>query len=174
MFVQHTAPTVFTHKHNHLTAFCSGLPGWAGTRRNVHSLTPMIKKKKDSHRQQVPLHGSASLYGTLSLRGLLNPIKPAYNQKSARWLAQINSQCLWLWISMPAVLVTVPTVMQNLLSSGFYGAGKITEADALTIHLDATPSGLLVPPPLSSPHFYAECPFCHNPHDLSWLGKGTA
>ena len=50
---------------------CPRLPRWAGTRRNIHPLTPMRKKKKDSHRQQgLPL----------SQRGLLDPIKPAYNQ----------------------------------------------------------------------------------------------
>jgi len=35
-------------------------------------------------------------------------------------------------------------------SSGLYGAGKITEADTLTIRLDATPSGLISDPPPSS------------------------
>jgi len=32
--------------------------------------------------------------------------------------------------------------------------GKITEADALAIRLDATPSGLSVPPQPSSSHFF--------------------
>jgi len=66
---------------------------------------------------------------------------------------------------MLAVLVAVPTVIQNSLHplssfaiidpppSGFMVQGKIAEADA-------------------SPHFYAECPFCCNPPDLSWLGTG--
>ena len=68
---------------------------------------------------------------------------------------------------MPAVLVAVhvPTVMQILLRPvstssiinrhllDFMVQGKITEADALTIRLDAIPSGLFVPPPPSSPHF---------------------
>jgi len=53
-----------THTHNRLTAICPGLPVWASTRRNIHPLTPMTKKK-DSQRQ-------------LSPWGLLNPIKPAY------------------------------------------------------------------------------------------------
>jgi len=30
------------HAHNCLTAFCSGLPGWASTRRNIHPLTPIL------------------------------------------------------------------------------------------------------------------------------------
>ena len=28
--------------HSRLTAICSGLPGWAGTRRNIHPLTPIL------------------------------------------------------------------------------------------------------------------------------------
>ena len=32
--------------HNHLMARCPGLPGGASTRRNLHPLTPMKKKKK--------------------------------------------------------------------------------------------------------------------------------
>jgi len=66
---------------------------------------------------------------------------------------------------MPAVLVKVPTVMQNLLHPlstssiiarhllDFMMHGKITEADALIIHLDATTSGQSVPPPTSSSIF---------------------
>jgi len=82
---------------------------------------------------------------------------------------------------MPAVLLAVlTTVMQNLLHPlstssitascllDFMVQGKITEADAQTIHLDATPSGLSVPP-----HFYAECHFCRNSPNLSWLATGT-
>jgi len=29
-----------THTHSHFTALCPGLPGWAGTRRDIHPLTP--------------------------------------------------------------------------------------------------------------------------------------
>jgi len=39
------------------------------------------KKKKVSHGQQGPLHGSSSSYGTLSQRGLLDPIKLAHDQR---------------------------------------------------------------------------------------------
>ena len=28
--------------HNHLTSLCPGLPRWAGTRRNIHPLTPIL------------------------------------------------------------------------------------------------------------------------------------
>ena len=60
---------------------------------------------------------------------------------------------------MPAVLVTVPAVMQNSLHPlstssitarhllDFIVQGKITEADSPTICLDATLSGLSMPPP---------------------------
>ena len=37
----------------------------------------------------------------------------------------------------------------------------------LTIWLGATPSFF------SIPIFYAECPSCHNPPNLSWFGTGT-
>jgi len=79
---------------------------------------------------------------------------------------------------MPAVLVAVPTVMPNLLHPlptssitachllEFMVQEKITEADAPTIRLDATPSGLSLH---YLCHFYAKCPFCCNPHNLSWL-----
>ena len=30
------------HTHNRLTALCLGLPGWAGTRKNIHPLTPIM------------------------------------------------------------------------------------------------------------------------------------
>ena len=58
---------------------------------------------------------------------------------------------------MPAVLVAVPTVMQNSLRPlstssitarhllDFTVQGKITEADSPTVHLDDTPYGLWCP-----------------------------
>ena len=47
------------------------------------------QKKNVSHGQQGPLRGSSSPYGALSQRGLLDPIKLAYDQRRP---AQINSQ----------------------------------------------------------------------------------
>jgi len=45
--------TLYIYTHNRLMAICPGLPGRAGSRRNIHPLTAMRrKKKKDSHRQQ--------------------------------------------------------------------------------------------------------------------------
>jgi len=64
---------------------------------------------------------------------------------------------------MPAVRVAVATALQNSLHPlstssitachilDFMVQGKITEAEAPTIRMDATPSGLSVPPPPSSP-----------------------
>ena len=107
--------------------------------------------------------GAHPLYGALSQGGLLDPIKPAYNQSRLDGRLKLTASAFnQLWISMQAVLVTLPTVTQNLLhplSTSSITArhllqGKITEADALTIRLDATQSGLSVPPPPSSPHFY--------------------
>ena len=34
--------TTHTHTHSRFTALCPGLPGWAGTRRNIHPLTPLL------------------------------------------------------------------------------------------------------------------------------------
>jgi len=61
-------------------------------------------------------------------------------------------------------------VRRNLLLD-FIMQGTITEADTPTTQLGATP--LISDPPPSSPHFYAGCPSCHNPSNLSWLGTGT-
>jgi len=95
----------------------------------------------------------------LSQRGLLDPVKPAYNQSQPGGRLKLTASAFnRLWISMPAVLVTVPTVTQNLLHPlstssitprhlvNLMLQRKITQADALTIRLDATPSGLSVPP----------------------------
>jgi len=47
------------------------------------------------------------------------------------------------------------------------------EADTLTICIGTTPSGPISNPPPSIPHFYAGCPSCRNPPNLSWHGTGT-
>jgi len=51
--------------------------------------------------------------------------------------------------------------------------GRLTEADTLIIRLDATSSGLISDSPPSSAYFYAGCPSCRNPPNLSWLGTCT-
>ena len=61
---------------------------------------------------------------------------------------------------------------QNLLD--FVEQGKIMEAEAPTVQVDATPSKLTAPPSHNRPCvFIAGCPSCRNPHNLSWLGTGT-
>jgi len=134
---------------------------------------------------QVPAHPSSP--GLRAIKWVcVCACKAAYNQsRPDGWLTLTASAFNQLWISMPVVLVTVPTDTQGSLhplSTSSITArhlldsmvqGKITEADAPTISLDATPSRLSVPPPPSFPHFYAICCFCSNPPNLSWLGTGN-
>jgi len=135
------------------------------------------KKHSPTHSREEEEEAFAqTIRSALSQRVLLDPMKPAYNQ--SRPLKLTASAFNRLWISTLAVLVTVPTVMQNSLHPlstssitarhllEFMMRRKITEADA-------TPSKLSVPPPPSLPHFYAECPICRNPPNLSWPGTGT-
>jgi len=37
-----TTPVTTVHTHDHFTALCPGLPGWTGTRSNIHPLTPLL------------------------------------------------------------------------------------------------------------------------------------
>jgi len=56
------------------------------------------------------------LCGALSQQGLLDPITPAYNQSQPDGQLKLTVSAFnGLWISMPAVLVTVSTVTQNSL-----------------------------------------------------------
>jgi len=102
----------------------------------------MRKKKKDLHKKNKVCFEPArvvNLLDPIKLDGQLKLTASAFNR---------------LWTSM----VTVPTVTQNSLQPlsafsivdchllGFMEQGKITEADAPTICLDGTPSGLSVPP----------------------------
>ena len=160
---------VSTTKHTStqpFTALCRGLPGSAGTRRNLHPLTPIRKKKEDLPDNKVYCVGALPLHSALNQRMLLDAIKPAYNQSRPDGRLKLTVSAFnQLWISMLAVLVAVPTVMQNSLHPlstssitaqhllEFMVQGKIIDADALIIHLDITPSRLLVPPPPSSPIF---------------------
>jgi len=130
----------YRHTHTCLMAPCPGLPGWASTRSNTHLLTLTRKKKKDLHRQQGLLWASEGCYTQW------HPIKPAYNQSWLDGQLILTASAFdLLWIRMLAILVTVPTVTQNLLHSlstssvsahhlvDFVVQGKITEADAQTI-----------------------------------------
>ena len=139
------------------------------------------------HRQQGPLRGSSSPLLHFEPARVLYPYNIQHTTSRLDGRLKLTASAFnRLWISMPAVLVTVPTVMQNSLHPlstssttarhllDFMVQGKITKADTPTIRLDATPSGLSVPPsPSSPPHFHAECPFCRNPLNLSWRGTGT-
>jgi len=63
---------------------------------------------------------------------------------------------------------------QQRSSSGLCCArGDIRGRRVPTIRLGATPSRVISDPPPSFPHFYAGCPSCRNPPNLSWLGTGT-
>jgi len=53
------------------------------------------------------------------------------------------------------------------------GMGKIIEANAPTIRLDATPYGSSMPPPPSSPQFYDGYPSCRNPSSTKYAGLHT-
>ena len=76
----HTSFT--THTHKHLTALCLGLPGWPGTRTHSH---PWGRRRIHTD-NTVHCMGAHPPYSAISQWGLLDPIKPAYDQ--------INSQCL--------------------------------------------------------------------------------
>ena len=117
------ANKIVPNTHNRLMALCPGLPGWAGTRRNIHPFTPMREKKKDLHRQQGPLRVSSSSLWCL-LRGSLDPIKPAYNQSQPDGRAQINSQYLWPTMDQYAGNVKafkeIPSTASNSPASFYY------------------------------------------------------
>jgi len=84
----------------------------------------------------------------------------------------ITANVLWPFVQdYPGELVPEETFAWHLLL-GFIVQGKITEAGAPTIRLGATPSRLISDPPPSSPYFYAGCPSCCNPRNLSCLVIG--
>jgi len=151
----------FTHSHP------------SGIRRGIHT------NSKDR------CVGAHPLYGALSQQGLLDPVKPASNQSWSDGQLKLTASAFnRLWISMPAVLLTVPYCCAQLAasfinflhycspSSGFYGAGKDRGR-----HTD-NPSGChpirtIVAPISIIPPFYAECLFCCNPPNLSWLAAAS-
>jgi len=94
----------------HTQPFNSPLSGttWVSQYQKKHSPTHTCEKKKKDLAQTTRF--------ALSQQGWLNPIKPAYNQSRLDSLLKLTaSSCNRLWINMLAVLVTVPTVMQNSL-----------------------------------------------------------
>jgi len=74
------------------------------------------KKNSPAHTKEEKEEFSQTTRSALSQRGLLDPIKPAYNRSRPNGQLKLTASAFnWLWISMPAVLATVPTVMQNSL-----------------------------------------------------------
>jgi len=74
------------------------------------------KKHSPTHTHQEEEGFAQTTRSALSQRGLLDPITPAYNQGRLDGRLRLTASAFnWLWISMPAVLITVPTVMQNSL-----------------------------------------------------------
>jgi len=54
------------------------------------------------------------IYGVLSQRGLLDPTNPTYNQSRLDGQLKLTASTFnQLWISVLAILVTVPTVVQK-------------------------------------------------------------
>ena len=163
-------------------ALCPGLPKLADTIRNLHLFTPWGRTRRIHTDNKVHCMEAQPLYGALSQRWLSDLIKAACNQSRPDGQVKLTASTFnRLWISMPAVLVKVTTVTQNLLhplSTSFIIADhllhfmeqwKITEADTLTIRLDATPSGLSVPHLHHLP-FLRQMPFLPQPSQflLAW------
>ena len=89
---------------------------WMWLARSHDCVKSLRRRRKDSYRQQGPLCGSSYFCVTLSQLRLLHPIKPAYNQSRPDGLLKLTASTFHrLLICVPAVLVTVPTVMQNSL-----------------------------------------------------------
>jgi len=70
VILRYTRTHVCTHAHAHTTIlwlyeFCLGQPGWAGTRRNIHPLTPIVvinRPLSDSSIYYDPWHASCSVH----------------------------------------------------------------------------------------------------------------
>jgi len=128
------------HTHNRLMALCLGQNGCvSGTTWGEPVPEETFAHSPPWGRRRIRTDNKVSFEPVRVVR----PNKASIQPKSAGWLAHNNSQCLnRLWISMPAVLVTVPTVIHNLLHPlstssitahhllDFMVQGNITEADA--------------------------------------------
>ena len=128
------------------------------------------KKPAPTHTHEEEEGLAQTTKSALSQRGLLDPTKPAYNQSrpdgqlklTAITFNDYGSVCWQSWSQYYcyASFINFSIIARHLLD--FVVQGKTTEVDTPTVHLDATPSRLSVPPLPSSLHFYAECPFCHS------------
>ena len=135
------------------------------------------KKHSPTHAYEEEEEGFAQTTSpALSQRGLLDPIKPAYNQSGLYGRLRLTASAFnWLWISMPAVPFTVPTVMQNSLHPlstssviarhllDFMVQGKITNQTHQPIWtppIRTTGAGC---PHLHHPPFLCQMPFAPQP-----------
>ena len=88
-----------THTHNRLTAFTLGLPGWAGTRRNIHPLTPILiigHPLSTSSIYNDPWHPLCSVYV------LDNPLGQPLSRSSLVFLLVLDPQLHTPCISSPS------------------------------------------------------------------------
>ena len=150
-----------------------GLPGWAGTRRN-HQLTPVRKKKEDLHRQQGPLHGSSSPLRCFEPVRVVRPIQYAGS----------SSHSTYCYAELAVSSASSGRNHRHYLRANYWRMSTsftnarhllhcmvqrtITEADAPTIHLNATRSELSVPPPPSSPIFMPNALSAAPPPVIEW------
>jgi len=117
---------------------------------------------------------------------VVRPNKAAYNHSRLDGRLKLTASVFnRLWISMPAVLVAVPTVTQNSLhplsTSSIIARHlldfMVQEKDNSDRRTDSPserhPIRTIDAPPPASSHFHTECPFCRKPRNLSWLGTGT-
>jgi len=126
-------------------------------------------------------------------------MKPAFRQSdSASWIAGIQhtqrenaaeNTAFWAMPSVRTLLLPPPppqpfygpfsgttrvSQCQKKASSGFYGAREDNKRQTHQVsrccHFIQTNQESTS---INPPHFYAGCPSCHNPPNLSWLGTGT-
>ena len=87
-----------THTHNRLTTFCPGLPGWAGTRGNIHPLTPILMighPLSSSSIYNNPWHPFCSVYE------LDSPLGQPLSRSSLVFLLALDPQLYTPCISSP-------------------------------------------------------------------------
>jgi len=135
------------------------------------------KKHSPTHTHEEEEGFTQTTRSALSQRGLLDPIKPAYNQSQLDgWLKLTDSAFNWQSWSQYLLLCRTRCILYQLpplLLAIFWILRlqeKITEADACTPpHLEWT----IGAPTIIPPFFYTERPVCCNPPNLSWLGSGA-
>jgi len=107
------------YKHMHskrLMAFFWDYPGEPVLDKTFTYSPPWGRRRRIRMDNKVHCVKARPLYSALSQRWLLDSIRPAYNQSRPDGLLRLTASTFnLLWISMPAVLITVLTVMQNSL-----------------------------------------------------------